>query len=195
MQRAQDFDRLFRIGHRRVHQAGLEGADLPPGVARAAVPGGRHHALVVLDAPVPDAYPVAQHAARRGDGADALGFLRPGRRVPLLDVGGGRVAGLDVGDQFLVVVEHHFGAVLRFERARQRAADGRRQQLPGGVAGFRHAERLREVAVDDAGRAFDLFLHALAVLVALERMRIAEDVARQRADFHRMAAPARRLDP
>ena len=99
MQRAQDLQRLLGVDHRRVHQAGLEGADLALGVARAAVPGGGHHALVVLDLAVLDLDPVAQHAARRGDRAHALGLLGPGGRVPLLDVGGGGVAGLDVGDQ------------------------------------------------------------------------------------------------
>ena len=77
VQGTQDFQGLLGVDHGRVHQAGLEGADLALGVARAAVPGGRHHALVVLDAAVLDADPVTERAARCFGKAGAHRFLRP----------------------------------------------------------------------------------------------------------------------
>ena len=94
VQGAQYLDRLFGAFHLGVHQAGLECADIARNVARTAVPGGRHDALVILDAPVLDPDPVAQRAPRRFGCAHALGLFRPGGRVPLLDVGGGGVTGL-----------------------------------------------------------------------------------------------------
>ena len=67
----------------------------------------------------------------------------------------------------LEVVHHHLGAVLAFQRARQRAADGGGQQLLERVLRLGQAQRLGDGAVDRHGRAVDLLLHALAVLVAL----------------------------
>jgi hypothetical protein len=105
-----------------------------------------------------------------------------------------RVTGLDVGHQFLEVVEHHFAAVLAFQRTRQGAANGGGQQLLGGVLRFWQAQGLGEGAVDDLRRARSALSRA-GIGVALGRMGIGQDVARQRAHFHGMAAPAGRLDP
>ena len=55
-----------------VHQRRLVGAHLPLLVARRAVPGARHHALVAGDLAVLDLHPVAQRAARRVEIAEAL---------------------------------------------------------------------------------------------------------------------------
>mmetsp|Transcript_4944 Transcript_4944/g.17867 ORF Transcript_4944/g.17867 Transcript_4944/m.17867 type:complete len:356 (+) Transcript_4944:4166-5233(+) len=195
VQRAQDLQWLLRVGHRRVHQAGLEGTDLVLGVARAAVPGGGHDALVVVDAAVLDADPVPQATARRGDVAHALGLLGPGLGIPFLDVGRGAVAGLDVVHQLVPVVEHHLARVLALQRARQGTADGGRQQLLERVLRFGQAQRLGDAAVDHRRRVVHLLLDALAMLVALGGVHVGEDVARQRPHLHRMAAPARALDP
>ena len=107
----------LRIGHGRVHERGLEGADIAVGIARAAVPGGRHDRLVILDLAVLDLDPVAERAARRLGEADALDLRRPGLRIPLLDIGGGGVAGLDVGDQLVLEMPHLVAGPLRI-RAR-----------------------------------------------------------------------------
>ena len=42
------------------------------GVARRAVPGARHHALVVADLPVVDPHPVAERAARLQEALNAM---------------------------------------------------------------------------------------------------------------------------
>ena len=65
MERAQDLHGFIGALHRRVEERSLERANVALGIARAAVPGRRHHALIVLDPPVLDLDPMAEAAARR----------------------------------------------------------------------------------------------------------------------------------
>ena len=78
MQRAEDFQRLVGLGHRRIHQRRFKSADLPLVVTRATVPGRRHNTLVIVDPGVLDLDPVTKRTAWRFGKAGALGFLRPG---------------------------------------------------------------------------------------------------------------------
>ncbi|MPM14565.1 hypothetical protein SDC9_60929 [bioreactor metagenome] len=175
VQRAQDLDRLLGALHLGVHQRGLEGADIAGAVARRAVPGGRHDALIVLDAAVLDLDPVAKRAARRLGHADALRLRRPGRGVPFLDIRRRLVAIPDVGDHLVEEVPLQARAILAFERPRRGAAQRREERVERQVHG--------------AQKPVDLVLD---VLVALG---IAHDIAGERPHLHRVALPARRLDP
>ena len=93
------------------------------------------------------------------------------------------------------VFEQQLAQVLAFQAAGCRAADGGGQQLLEGVLRFGQAQRLGNAAVDHAGQEVHLLLGALAVLVALRGVHIGQDVARQRPHLHRVAAPARGLEP
>ena len=104
MQRAQDFERLFGSAIGVFIKRGLEGADIAFGIARAAVPSGRHDALVIVDLAVLDLDPMRERAARRLGEADALGFAWPALGLPILDIGGRRVARLDIGDELVLEV-------------------------------------------------------------------------------------------
>ncbi|CAM2154319.1 hypothetical protein PT2222_300024 [Paraburkholderia tropica] len=175
VQRAQDFERLVGLRHLRVHEAGLERADLALLVARRAVPRGGDDALVVVDLRVADLDPVTERAARRLGETDALDLRGPRRGLPFVDVRGGRVAGFEIADQAVEEVLHLRGGPVGFERARRRAAER------GIERGNRRAE-LREQRV-----------HRLANVRAI--LVITDQIARERPHLHRVAAPARRLDP
>src|SRR5579863_3191428 len=69
---AQDLDGLLDVGDRRADQRLLEGRALLMRVARRAVPGGRHHELVVVDLAVLDLDPVRERAARSFNQANAF---------------------------------------------------------------------------------------------------------------------------
>ena len=164
------------IGHRRVHQRRLEGADIALGIARAAVPGGRHDALVVVDLAVLDLDPVRQRAARRLGEADALGLLRPGSPAPTCST-----LAVEVSPALMLAISLSwkcrilYAGPLAFEPARRRAAERREQR--------RHRQRRGLQQLVD--RLLELRL----------ALRVADDLARQRADLHGVALPARRLDP
>ncbi len=101
---------------------------------------------------------------------------RPGGRLPLLAVEGRRVAGLDLGDQVVVVA---------------RAADRRRPWFRCARAAVRPSvEKTAETgALSFLSTAFDQFL-GLRVPAGIHGQH-----ARQRADFHRRLVPARGLEP
>ena len=58
--RAQDFQRTFRIGHRRFEQRGLVRSTLAFGVARAGIPSSRNDRLIIFYGLVLDLHPVAR---------------------------------------------------------------------------------------------------------------------------------------
>src|SRR5271165_7444264 len=72
---AQDLQRFVGIGDGSLHQRHFVCTTLPFDVARAGVPGGGNHCLVVLDFAVFDLDPVAQRPARRFVEAETLSGL------------------------------------------------------------------------------------------------------------------------
>ena len=78
MHRAQNLQRLFGIGHRRVDQRRLIRAALSVHITRPGIPCGRHHRLIVGDAFVFDFYPVPQRSARRLEKPEPARPVRPG---------------------------------------------------------------------------------------------------------------------
>ena len=171
----------------RVHHRALVGAVARLVVTRAGIPRRRHDALVVVDLVVLDGDPVREAAARRLVEADALARLRPGVRIPVLVVDDLGITGLDVCDE---LVEEEFidlGVELAVEAARGRAADHRRQPDLR-----REPEHLRD--------GVDLVEHHLLRPgrrgeQPLLRLRVDDDIARERADLAELAAPFRRLEP
>ena len=175
MQGAQDLQRLIGHRHRRVQERRLESADVARRIARRAVPGGRHHGLIVGDLALLDDHPVTERAARGLGGTDTFGQLRPGSRLPFLGIGGRAVAGLEIGHQLVLEMAQLVRRPGRLQPARRRAPERREQR------------RDRELQVGQ---------HLLDRLLELrDALGIADDVARQRPDLHRVAAPARGLDP
>ena len=73
---AQDFQRFFGTSQRRVQQRSLVGTMGSGAIARARIPCGWNHRLIILDLFVFDDDPVRQRAARSFVGADALHFVR-----------------------------------------------------------------------------------------------------------------------
>ena len=128
-----------------------------------------------------------ERAARRVVETDALRFLRPRHRIPLVGCCDGEVAALDVRDELVEVVLLDLGVELRVERTSRRAADHRRQPDLG-----READRLRH--------RVHLVEHQLLRprrirQETLLRLDVDDDVARQRTDLGKLAAPFWRLEP
>ena len=174
---ALDFQRLLGIVQcMAVHQRRLVGAGLSLGVARAR----RSRST----APRPDncrsclSLITTQWAsAPRGASMKPTPFASPGqdRRVPLLGAVHGKIAGLDVGDQVVVPGRHLIGDDLAFQRARRGAAQVENIAVSG-----------RSSLPKRIGRQFARRLVAFG---------IEHQHARERADLHHLAFPARRLQP
>ena len=129
MQRAQDFQRLLRLGDRGANQRGFVGARVAARVARSGVPGARHHALVIHDRAVADMHPMAERAARRLVKAGAEAIARPAAGVPLRIVLDAVIAPRHVVGQVLHPAAHRLDQHLRLDRARGDAAERREQRL------------------------------------------------------------------
>ena len=131
-----DFQGLIGDGNMRVHHGELVRAVAGLVVTRAGVPRRRDDALVVVHLVVLDRDPVCEAAARCLVEADALGFLRPGVRVPMFVVDNFGVARLEICDELVEEELVDFCIELAVEGACRRAADHRREPSLGGeVAG------------------------------------------------------------
>ncbi len=174
--RAQDLDRLVGNCHRSADQGRLVCTALTFRVLRRRVPGARHDALVVVDLLVLDVDPVAERAARRLGEAEALAVLRPGRLLPVR-----RVRGRWCRRPSRCSIRRSNSSISQCTHScdsRPRAAV-RPSVEKSAVAG--------SFSWPSASSTTSLISGAAA--------RVADQHARQRADLHRVALPARRLQP
>ena len=156
-------------------------------IARACIPGRRDDSLIVVRLAVLDNDVVRKRTARSLVEADALGRLRPRRRIPFLHVGRLRVARLDVGDELVEEELVDLCIELAVEAAGSRAADHRRQpDFRCEIEDLRYRVDLVEHHLLSPGRLAE---HALLGL------RVDDDVACERTHLAELAAPFRRLEP
>ena len=119
---AQDLERAAPGRRRRPDQRRLERATAAQRVARRGVPGGSVDDLVVVDHARSGSAASGRRPARSLAERPALGLVRPGRRVPELDVGDGDVARGEVGLELP-------------EPAVELAGDAPRPRRPGRASG------------------------------------------------------------
>src|SRR5436309_15274305 len=92
MHRSQNLDRTFRIRNRSLTQRCFISAALPFAVPRTRIPGGRDHALIVVNLLVSDLYPMSQRSSRSLVESPALRLFRPGVWIPLFAVMDSQIA-------------------------------------------------------------------------------------------------------
>src|SRR5208283_4059777 len=169
-------DDVRSAGEARVE--GVNGAQdfqLALGVLGRSVPCRRNDDLVIGDLGVLDMDPVTQGAAGGFGEAVALGFWRPGGRLPPEGVRGGVIAGLQIGDEVVELVLEPLNGELCFQPAGSGPAERGEERGSGDLQG--------------AKRGGD---HFLEIAVAAGE---ADEDAGQRAYFHGVAFPARRFQP
>ena len=119
---AQKLKRAFRIRYRRLKERGFVCAALAVGIARARIPRGGHHRLVILDRLVFDLHPVPQRPARGLEEAESSRRFGPRVRVPLFPVVNPQISRRQVVSQLLDPSHQAIREELRFECARRDTA-------------------------------------------------------------------------
>ena len=90
--RAQNFERTFRIRDRCLEERRLIWSPLSSRISRAGVPGGRNYRLVILNGLAFDLHPVPERPARCLEEAETLRGLGPRVWIPLFPVMNAHIA-------------------------------------------------------------------------------------------------------